>query len=97
MTTSCYVLPIIILYLIKKIFYFDLRHTRAPNYVIKLTADEKMTKYRKHGYKSASTSGKYSKVAAAQYLRWSRQNASSDHDYIGSKQGRLDISGYSYK
>ena len=69
----------------------------SPNYVIKLTADEKMTKYRKHGYKSASTSGRYSKVAAAQYLRWSRQNTSSDHDFISSKQGRLDISGYSYK
>lgn len=60
----------------------------VPNYDNVLTEDSRqqtMTKHRKHGFKSAGNATRYSKVAAAQYLRWNRQNRPPDHDYFRSQ------------
>nr|XP_034324006.1 uncharacterized protein LOC117688947 [Crassostrea gigas] len=46
-----------------------------------------MTKYRKHGFKSAGNATRYSKGTAAQYLRWTRPNRPPDHDYFCSDHG----------
>lgn len=66
----------------------------VPNYDNVLTEDSRqqtMTKHRKHGFKSAGNATRYSKVAAAQYLRWTRQNRPPDHDYFRSQHGRYNL------
>jgi hypothetical protein len=75
------------LYLFKIFPYYDLSLETISGNVLtgtvfdRLLNVNKMTRYRKYGFKSSKLSEKYSRVSVSQKTRWSKQIHQQDHNY----------------